>query len=87
MCIVYQRMMSELEHAVPSPLPSLARQQRSLSLPGPGLRQYGAIPSLAAVQQTRGGWEKLGLYMKGVPPKPGTARPRPERSSSNISSE
>ena len=83
MCIVYQRMMSDLE----PPLPSLARQQRSLSLPGPGLRQYGAIPSLAAVQQTRGGWEKLGLYMKGVPPKPGTARPRPERSSSYISKE
>ena len=77
-------MMSELEPA----LPSLARQQRSVSLPGPGHRQYGAIPSLAAVQQTRGGWEKLGLYMKGVPPKPGTRQPaRPERSSSCISRE
>ena len=37
------------------------RRGRSCSLPG---LPYGPLPSLAEVQSTRGGWSRLGLYMK-----------------------
>ena len=49
------------------------RKLRSVSLPGPGTpRDSGymkSLPSLSDVQRSRGGWEKLGLYMAGLPPK------------------
>merc|ERR1712133_279836 len=30
---------------------------------------YGPLPTLEGVQEARGGWDRLGLYMKGVPSK------------------
>ena len=48
-------------------------RSRSLSLPAPGLgqdsRYMRTLPALSDVQRSRGGWEKLGLYMTGLPPK------------------
>merc|ERR1711936_68845 len=44
-------------------------RQRSISLPGTGLTNFGQIPSITDVQSLRGGWDRLGLYMKGLPPK------------------
>lgn len=44
----------------------LVTRQRSISLPAPS---YGDIPSISEVQQSRGGWDKLGLYMMGLPPR------------------
>ena len=58
------------------------RKTRSLSLPGPGPglpRDSGymkTLPSLSEVQSSRGGWEKLGLYMTGLPPKQSAKEPR-----------
>ena len=58
------------------------RKLRSLSLPGPGPglpRDSGymkTLPSLSEVQSSRGGWEKLGLYMTGLPPKQSAKEPR-----------
>ena len=55
---------------------------RSVSLPGPGPglpRDSGymkTLPSLSEVQSSRGGWEKLGLYMTGLPPKQSAKDPR-----------
>ena len=50
----------------------LLSRQRSISLPGPahhGSSSFGQIPSLSDVQQSRTGWDKLSLYMMGLPPK------------------
>lgn len=45
-------------------------RQRSLSLPAVERQiNYGAIPSLSSVQQNRTAWDRLGLYMKGLPSK------------------
>ena len=47
-------------------------RQRSVSLPqtaASNMRMYGPIPSLEDVQEARGGWDRLGLYLKGVPGK------------------
>ena len=45
-------------------------RQRSLSLPAAERRiNYGAIPSLSSVQENRTAWDRLGLYMKGLPSK------------------
>ena len=47
-------------------------RQRSVSLPqtaASNTRMYGPIPSLEDVQEARGGWDRLGLYLKGVPGK------------------
>ena len=44
-------------------------RQRSVSLPDGGVTDFGKIPSLTDVQSSRGGWDRLGLYMKGLPPK------------------
>ena len=58
------------------------RKTRSLSLPGPGpglpqdSRYMKTLPSLSEVQSSRGGWEKLGLYMTGLPPKQSAKEPR-----------
>ena len=58
------------------------RKTWSLSLPGPGPglpRDSGymkTLPSLSEVQSSRGGWEKLGLYMTGLPPKQSAKEPR-----------
>ena len=58
------------------------RKLRSLSLPGPGIpRDSGYmknLPSLSDVQKSRGGWEKLGLYMTGLPPKQSAEKNRLE---------
>ena len=66
-----------------SPAPTQrVRKLRSLSLPGPGPglpRDSGymkTLPSLSEVQSSRGGWEKLGLYMTGLPPKQSAKEPR-----------
>ena len=66
-----------------SPAPThRIRKTRSLSLPGPGPglpRDSGymkTLPSLSEVQSSRGGWEKLGLYMTGLPPKQSAKEPR-----------
>ena len=56
------------------PPPSRRRQDgrpRSVSLPLGRQTNYGAIPSLSSVQQNRTAWDRLGLYMKGLPPKLG----------------
>ena len=46
-----------------------SRRARSLSLPAVERQiNYGALPSLSSVQQTRTAWDRLGLYMKGLPP-------------------
>lgn len=42
---------------------------RSVSLPLGSQTNYGTIPSLSSVQQNRTAWDRLGLYMKGLPPK------------------
>ena len=45
-------------------------RQRSLSLPAAERQiNYGAIPSLSSVQENRTAWDRLGLYMKGLPSK------------------
>jgi len=44
-------------------------RQRSVSLPDGGIGSYGKIPSIEDVQSQRGGWDRLGLYIKGLPPK------------------
>ena len=44
-------------------------RQRSVSLPLGSQTNYGAIPSLSSVQENRTAWDRLGLYMKGLPPK------------------
>ena len=44
-------------------------RQRSVSLPLGSKTNYGAIPSLSSVQENRTAWDRLGLYMKGLPPK------------------
>ena len=54
------------------PPPTRRRQDgrpRSVSLPLGRQTNYGAIPSLSSVQQNRTAWDRLGLYMKGLPPK------------------
>ena len=51
------------------PMPVNTRQ-RSVSLPVAERQiNYGAIPSLSSVQENRTGWDRLGLYMKGLPSK------------------
>ena len=44
-------------------------RQRSVSLPDGGAASFGEIPSIEDVQSLRGGWDRLGLYIKGLPPK------------------
>ena len=52
------------------PRPANTRQ-RSVSLPVAERQiNYGAIPSLSSVQETRTAWDRLGLYMKGLPSLP-----------------
>ena len=49
---------------------AVSARQRSLSLPAMERQiNYGAIPSLSSVQQNRTAWDRLGLYMKGLPSK------------------
>ena len=49
---------------------AVSARQRSLSLPAVERQiNYGAIPSLSSVQQNRTAWDRLGLYMKGLPSK------------------
>ena len=46
-----------------------SRRPRSLSLPAVERQiNYGSLPSLSSVQQNRTAWDRLGLYMKGLPP-------------------
>ena len=54
--------------ANPSRSPADGRP-RSVSLPLGRQTNYGAIPSLSSVQQNRTAWDRLGLYMKGLPPR------------------
>ena len=49
---------------------AVTMRQRSLSLPAVERQvNYGSIPSLSSVQQSRTAWDRLGLYMKGLPSK------------------
>ena len=62
---------SDIVQVVSEPRTSLRTgRQRSVSLPDGGVSpSYGKIPSIEDVQSLRGGWDRLGLYIKGLPPK------------------